>query len=122
MRTVQNFYRKITKFFKCAKYNLQLETSLPPYDPFVTLKFMLSPKFFLAVRVSGNQWRTGVSGSSKLLTLGCPSAVQTSEPRSVYLTPCSILYFIEQRLGELECVGHSFTYAAHFVFLKDVWI
>jgi hypothetical protein len=22
----------------------------------------------------------------------------------------------------LECVGHSFAYVAHFVFLRDVWI
>jgi hypothetical protein len=66
-----------------------------PYEPFVPLffYFLYPKKFFLAVRVSGNQWRTGVSGFSKLRTLGCPSAVQTSEPRSVYLTPCyPILY------------------------------
>jgi hypothetical protein len=25
-------------------------------------------------------------------------------------------------LGGLECVGHSFAYVAHFVFLRDVWI
>jgi hypothetical protein len=24
--------------------------------------------------------------------------------------------------GELVCVGHSFVYVAHFVFLRDVWI
>ncbi len=24
--------------------------------------------------------------------------------------------------GGLECVGHSFAYVAHFVFLRDVWI
>jgi hypothetical protein len=24
--------------------------------------------------------------------------------------------------GRLECVGHSFSYVAHFVFLRDVWI
>jgi hypothetical protein len=24
--------------------------------------------------------------------------------------------------GGLECVGHSFAYVAHFVFLGDVWI
>jgi hypothetical protein len=23
--------------------------------------------------------------------------------------------------AELECVGHSFAYVAHFVFLRDVW-
>ncbi len=26
------------------------------------------------------------------------------------------------KVGELECVGHSFAYLAHFVFLRDVWI
>jgi ionotropic glutamate receptor len=25
-------------------------------------------------------------------------------------------------LGGLECVGHSFAYVAHLVFLRDVWI
>jgi hypothetical protein len=25
-------------------------------------------------------------------------------------------------LGRLECVGHSYAYVAHFVFLRDVWI
>ncbi len=29
-----------------------------------------------------------------------------------------IFYFV----GGLECVGHSFAYVAHFVFLGDVWI
>ncbi len=24
--------------------------------------------------------------------------------------------------GGLECVGHSFAYVAHFVYLRDVWI
>jgi hypothetical protein len=24
--------------------------------------------------------------------------------------------------GGLECVGHSFAYVGHFVFLRDVWI
>ncbi len=24
--------------------------------------------------------------------------------------------------GGLECVGHSFDYVAHFIFLKDIWI
>jgi hypothetical protein len=24
--------------------------------------------------------------------------------------------------GGLECVGHSFAYFAHFVFLRDVWV
>ncbi len=24
--------------------------------------------------------------------------------------------------GGLDCVGHSFAYVAHFVFLRDVWI
>jgi hypothetical protein len=24
--------------------------------------------------------------------------------------------------GRLECVGHSFAYVAHFVFLRDIWI
>ncbi len=28
-----------------------------------------------------------------------------------------ILFF-----GGLQCVGHSFAYVAHFVFLRDVWI
>ncbi len=29
-----------------------------------------------------------------------------------------LVYF----LGGLECVGHSFAYVAHSVFLRDVWI
>jgi hypothetical protein len=24
--------------------------------------------------------------------------------------------------GGLECVGHSFAYVAHFVFMRDAWI
>jgi hypothetical protein len=31
---------------------------------------------------------------------------------------CSFVYV----LSRLECVGHSFAYVAHFVFLRDVWI
>ncbi len=31
-----------------------------------------------------------------------------------------IFYFLF--LGGLECVGHSFAYGAHFLFLRDVWI
>jgi hypothetical protein len=48
----------------------------------------------------------------------------------------NILYKKEEQSGEntpsgkglfflyilLECVGHSFAYVAHFVFLRDVWI
>jgi hypothetical protein len=30
----------------------------------------------------------------------------------------SICYFF----GGLKCVGHSFAYVAHFVFLRDAWI
>jgi hypothetical protein len=30
--------------------------------------------------------------------------------------------FLVYFLGELECVGHSFAFIAHFVFLTDVWI
>ena len=30
-----------------------------------------------------------------------------------------VYYFF---FGGLECVGHSFAYVAHFVFLGDVWI
>jgi hypothetical protein len=30
---------------------------------------------------------------------------------------CTYKYFF----GRLECVGHSFAYVAHFVFLRDVW-
>jgi hypothetical protein len=33
-----------------------------------------------------------------------------------------ILCFFVHFFGELECVGHSFAYVAHFVFLRDVWI
>jgi hypothetical protein len=31
-------------------------------------------------------------------------------------------FFFVYFFGGLECVGHSFTYVAHFVFLRDVWI
>ncbi len=31
-------------------------------------------------------------------------------------------FFIYILFGGLQCVGHSFTYVAHFVFLRDVWI
>jgi hypothetical protein len=31
-------------------------------------------------------------------------------------------FFKEYFNGGLECVGHSFAYVNHFVFLRDVWI
>jgi hypothetical protein len=31
-------------------------------------------------------------------------------------------FFSVYFLGGLECVGHSFAYVAHFVFLGEVWI
>jgi hypothetical protein len=31
-------------------------------------------------------------------------------------------YFFVYFFGGLECVGPSFSYVAHFVFLRDVWI
>jgi hypothetical protein len=34
----------------------------------------------------------------------------------------SLLFFVYPFFGGLECVGHSFAYVAHFVFLRDVWI
>jgi hypothetical protein len=34
----------------------------------------------------------------------------------------NIFSFIFYIFGGLECVGHSFAYVAHFVFLRDVWI
>ncbi len=30
--------------------------------------------------------------------------------------------FLKHYFGELECVGLSFAYVDHFVFLRDVWI
>jgi hypothetical protein len=33
-----------------------------------------------------------------------------------------IIIFFIIFFGGLECVGHSFAYVAHFVFLRDVWI
>jgi hypothetical protein len=36
-------------------------------------------------------------------------------------TEASIAIFI-YFFGGLQCVGHSFAYVAHFVFLRDVWI
>jgi hypothetical protein len=29
---------------------------------------------------------------------------------------------VQYVFGVLECVGHSFAYVAHFVYLRDVWI
>ncbi len=39
---------------------------------------------------------------------------------SVFLSFSKNYFFVF--FGGLECVGHSFAYAAHFVFLRDVWI
>jgi hypothetical protein len=36
--------------------------------------------------------------------------------------PIKIKFSFVYIFGELECVGHSFAYVAHFVFLRDVWI
>ena len=33
-----------------------------------------------------------------------------------------INYYFLYIFGGLECVGYSFAYVAHFVFLRDVWI
>ena len=33
-----------------------------------------------------------------------------------------VMYFFVYFFGGLECVGHSFAYVAHFVFMKDVCI
>ncbi len=35
------------------------------------------------------------------------------------ISPYLLLHSI---FGGLPCVGHSFAYVAHFVFLRDVWI
>jgi hypothetical protein len=32
------------------------------------------------------------------------------------------VHFFVFFFGSLECVSHTFTYVAHFVFLRDVWI
>jgi hypothetical protein len=37
------------------------------------------------------------------------------------------VYFLREQyffyvFGGLECVGHSFAYVAHFIFLRDTWI
>jgi hypothetical protein len=56
----------------------------------------------------------------------CVSPIMPSSPA----LPCSALlsgidtFFLLflNFFGRLECVGHSFTYVAHFVFLRDVWI
>jgi hypothetical protein len=32
------------------------------------------------------------------------------------------VFVFEYIFGGLECVGHSFAYVAHFVFLRDVWL
>jgi hypothetical protein len=33
----------------------------------------------------------------------------------------SLNVFFVYFFGGLECVGHSFAYVAHFVFLRDIW-
>jgi hypothetical protein len=38
--------------------------------------------------------------------------------RHLFESAVFFIYF----LGGLECIGHSFAYASHFVFLRDVWI
>ncbi len=40
----------------------------------------------------------------------------------LYITPHhqkTVLFYF---FGVLECVGHSFAYVAHYVYLRDVWI
>jgi hypothetical protein len=36
--------------------------------------------------------------------------------------PLKPMTFFVNFFGGLECVGHSFAYVAHYVFLRDVWI
>jgi hypothetical protein len=45
-------------------------------------------------------------------------AVITQRQRFCFRQGTFFVYFI----GGLQCVGHSFAYVAHFVFLIDVWI
>ncbi len=46
------------------------------------------------------------------------SATLTCDVVACYVVPAELW----ARVGGLECVGHSFAYVAHFVFLRDVWI
>ncbi len=43
---------------------------------------------------------------------------KTTENKNIYH---QIRIFFGIFFGRLECVGHSFDYVAHFVFLRDVW-
>jgi hypothetical protein len=43
-------------------------------------------------------------------------------PLWLYYEPTQLQKFFIYFFGGLECVGLSFAYAAHFVFLGDVWI
>jgi hypothetical protein len=46
------------------------------------------------------------------------SMYETSAKYTAYISILRIRFFF----GRLECVGHSFAYVAHFVFLRDVRI
>ncbi len=54
---------------------------------------------------------------SKLFKIKFPSYEGTYFSGNILLNTFFVYFF-----GGLECVGHSFAYVAHFVFLRDVWI
>jgi hypothetical protein len=42
--------------------------------------------------------------------------------KNLQLANYESFFFVSIFFGGLECVGHSFAYVAHLVFLRDVWI
>ncbi len=56
-----------------------------------------------------------------------PPALKREHPALQNVTSldfCGVIYFLifVYFFSGLECVGQSFAYVAHFVFLRDVWI
>ncbi len=83
---------------------------------------------------AGGWWGTttrrsiSTSSSTPFIFTSTPSSSTRRSERQASL-PCSTFLSVDNWLnlsttffGGLECVGHSFAYVAHFVFLGDVWI
>ncbi len=71
-----------------------------------------------------NKYQPPPSGRPLIRTLPRGDATCVSRPVALPMFPtlpngrdANMIFF-----GRLECVGYSFAYVAHFVFLRDVWI
>ncbi len=52
----------------------------------------------------------------------CQSHLAEKSCNNMLLSLTRIIFFLYIFFGGLECVGHSFAYVAHLLFLRDVWI